>query len=94
MTAIQIETGPSSWTLRDERLACTIALADGMLTWRIDGPGGLVTLPAGLGRLVVDEHPVTWEQSESKPRLGWAEFWVRSAPEVLEPLPPAALECT
>ena len=62
MAVIQIETGPSSWTLRDERLACTIALADGMLTWRIDGPGGLVTLPAGLGRLVVDEHPVTWEQ--------------------------------
>jgi alpha-galactosidase len=62
MTTIQLETGPSNWTLRDERLACTIALANGMLTWRMDGPGGLATLPAELGRLVVDGHAVSWAQ--------------------------------
>jgi alpha-galactosidase len=50
------------WTIDSPYLACTIALADGRLTWAFAGPAGLETVPSALGLLTVDGRQVAWER--------------------------------
>lgn len=60
MASIQVETSPATWSLRNEAVTATLALADGRLTWRLDGAAGLATQPADLSMPTVDGRPVRW----------------------------------
>jgi alpha-galactosidase len=52
----------SEWTLDNTSLTCTLALADGALSWRLDGPAGLATSPTALSPLTVDGQTPRWER--------------------------------
>ncbi|HWQ12890.1 MAG TPA: alpha-galactosidase [Roseiflexaceae bacterium] len=53
----------AAWSLQGDALTCTVVLADGRLTWRMQGPAGLATRPAALGALTVDGRQPIWRRA-------------------------------